>query len=80
MILAGAGPAFGVDGDQLVVTSTGLTDGQAVGPRLRFSPVWSGGAGITEVSVYVNDGLGYTTTNWAGGLVVPMSAAVDDEG
>lgn len=68
LIAAGGTPAYADDPVPLSVTSTGLTEGQAVGPFLRFHPVWSDGAAVTKVEVYRDGVLGYATTHWAAGL------------
>jgi len=68
LIAAGGTPAYADDPAPLAVTSTGLSEGQAVGPFLRFHPIWSDGADVTKVEVYRDGVLGYTTTNWKAGL------------
>jgi hypothetical protein len=68
LIAAGGTPAYADDPAPLTVTSTGLSAGQAVGPLLRFHPVWSEGANVTKVEVYRDGVLSYTTTNWTAGL------------
>jgi len=70
VIATGGTPAYADDQASLAVTSTGLTEGQAVGPFLRFHPVWSEGANVTKVEVYRDGVLSYTTTNWTAGLRV----------
>lgn len=45
-------PASAAGGDPLAVTSTGLTDGQRVGTKLAFNPVWTGD--VTAVEVEAN--------------------------
>jgi hypothetical protein len=72
LIAAGGTPAYADDPVPLAVTSTGLTEGQAVGPQLRFHPVWSQGADVTKVEVYRDGVLSYTTTRWAAGLAARL--------
>src|ERR1044071_6000756 len=75
MIASAGTPAF-ADADW-AVTSTGLTDGQAVGPYLRFHPTWTDGADITKIEVYGDGKLHRTVTNWAAGLQAPIFGLAD---
>jgi len=77
LIVTSGGPALAAEAAPLVVTSTGLTDGQAVGSQSRFHPAWNHDADIAKVSLYVNGKLAYTTTNWTPGLRVPLTPAQD---
>jgi len=62
MIVAGGAPAIAAEGDTLAVVSTGLTEGQAVGPRYTFHPVLTG-ADITTVQLLLNGKLVHTWTS-----------------
>jgi Big-like domain-containing protein len=77
LIFAGGSPALAAPGDPLVVTSTGLTEGQAVGAQTRIRPVWTEGATIAKVEVYLDGVLKYTTTSWADGLRLPAGTTPD---
>ncbi|KUL26333.1 Ig-like domain-containing protein [Actinoplanes awajinensis] len=77
LIAAGGTPAYADDPAPLAVTSTGLTEDQAIGPSLRFHPVWSEGATITKVEVYRDGVLNYTTTNWTAGLRLQLFGKQD---
>lgn len=70
-------PAYADDPAPLAVTSTDLTEGQAVRPLLRFHPVWSAGAYVTKVEVYRDGVLSYTTTNWTAGLRLRLAGQQD---
>src|SRR5689334_25255297 len=77
LIAAGGTPAYADDPAPLAVTSTGLTEDQAIGPSLRFHPVWSEGATVTKVEVYRDGVLSYPTTNWRAGLRLHLSGEPD---
>lgn len=77
MLLAGTTPAFADAGDQLTITSIGLTEGQAIGAGYRFHPVWTGDAEVVSVTVKAGN-RGYKQTNWVNGVVVPISGVTGD--
>lgn len=77
LIATGGTPAYADDPAPLAVTSTGLTEGQPVGPLLRFHPAWSEGAGVTKVEVYSDGVLNSTTRNWTAGLRLRLGAKPD---
>jgi hypothetical protein len=76
-VLTGAGPAAAARDQPLEVTSTGLSEGQAVGPRLWIHPTWTAGAEVVKVEVAAND-VTRTYTEWSRGLQVPMGSGWDD--
>ena len=77
LIATGGTPAYADDPAPLAVTSTGLTEGQTVGPMLRFHPVWSDGANVTKVEVYRDGVLSYMTTYWTAGLRLHLFGKLD---
>ncbi|MCU7725228.1 Ig-like domain-containing protein [Actinoplanes sp. KI2] len=77
LIAAGGSPAYADDPAPLAVTSTGLSEGQVVGPSLLFHPVWSEGANVTKVEVYADGVLSYTALNWTAGLCLRLSGKQD---
>ncbi|MFF5082068.1 Ig-like domain-containing protein [Actinoplanes sp. NPDC000266] len=72
LIVTGGTPAFAGVGDPLTVTSTGLTDGQIIGPMSRFHAAWTEGAEIVKVEVYRDGTLAYTTTDPSADLRVSL--------
>jgi hypothetical protein len=80
LISAGASPAAAAEGDPLVVTSTGLIEGQDISTRSVFRPVWTGGATVTKVEIYLNGQPRGTVLNgnWSNGIHTYVSAADDN--
>jgi hypothetical protein len=79
MIVAGGTPAFAAEGDSLAVVSTGLTEGQAVGPRLIFHPVLTGDD-LASVELFLNGKAVHTWTPVPTGLIFGSAANVSTPG
>ncbi|SNY03729.1 Ig-like domain-containing protein [Paractinoplanes atraurantiacus] len=73
LIAAGGTPAFADVAGPLAVTSTGLTDGQIIGPMSRFHAAWTEGAEIVKVEVYRDGTLAFTTTDPSADLRVSLT-------
>lgn len=76
-LVAGGTPALADEGDPLVLTSTGLTEGQPVGPLMFIHPTWTG-PDVVKIQA-INGSLISTTTHPAAGLRVPFTAAQDGQ-